>query len=707
MASKFNKAERYVKQDGEYKLLSYATSSKSVEMTDGTDLQTKANSIDKAISDETINRTKADTTITNNLNAEITRAKQAENNLASNKIDKTTVATSSALGLVKSGTDITVDSSGNVSVNDNSHKHTVSNISDLTATASELNVLDGITATTTELNYTDGVTSNIQTQLNGKSNNGHTHDDRYYTETEMNTKLNAKLSTSLKGSVNGLAELDKNGKVPSSQLPSYVDDVIEGYYYSSNFYTDSAHATKITGETGKIYIDLSTNKTYRWSGSAFVVISETLALGETSSTAYRGDRGKIAYNHSQTAHAPSNAQANVIETVKVNGTALTPSSKAVNITVPTKVSQLTNDSGYKTTDNNTTYKLTKSGTTITLTGSDGSTTSVTDSSSSVSVINNLTSTSTTAALSANQGKVLNDKISSHGHTYLKGYSQGTPLTSANLPTSTNGAGSIFGFSATGAMTEGKPPTAGANILQMNWDGSGADCQIAVSIIPPHEMYVRGQTNNYWEGWKTLLDSNNYSSYCLPKSGGTVTGNLNVNGAVSASGHAADNTTRKVYLGVSEGNNAGIYDVTNSQWIIKSDTSKNVTLMGKTVNIEVSETPNPTSFKPYLCKSNQQRFEIATAGYVTGNGTNICFFVPCSRYVVGEPTPSAWSANGFIIRQSGKYTHGSSSTTYVKPSSYSVALTPGGFTVTAVMSSTTNAINNAPCGIRWSGVVSLN
>ena len=60
-----------------------------------------------------------------------------------------------------------------------------------------------------------------------------------------------------------------------------------------------------------------------------------------------------AYTHSQTAHAPSNAQANVIETVKVNGTALTPNSKAVDVKVPTKISELTNDAGYKTTDNNT------------------------------------------------------------------------------------------------------------------------------------------------------------------------------------------------------------------------------------------------------------------------------------------------------------------------------------------------------------------
>ena len=137
-----------------------------------------------------INRAKtAESTLTTNLNNEITRAKSAENDLDSKKVDKTTVATSSVLGLVKSGTDITVDTSGNVSVNDNSHNHTVSNISDLTATASELNVLDGITATTQELNYVDGVTSNIQTQLNSKSSTSHTHDGRYYTKSEIDTTI--------------------------------------------------------------------------------------------------------------------------------------------------------------------------------------------------------------------------------------------------------------------------------------------------------------------------------------------------------------------------------------------------------------------------------------------------------------------------------------------------------------------------------------
>lgn len=63
------------------------------------------------------------------------------------------------------------------------------------------------------------------------------------------------------------------GKVPASELPSYVDDVIEGYYYNGAFYSDSGHTTPITAETGKIYIDLDTESCYRWSGSVYVKIS--------------------------------------------------------------------------------------------------------------------------------------------------------------------------------------------------------------------------------------------------------------------------------------------------------------------------------------------------------------------------------------------------------------------------------------------------
>ena len=101
----------------------------------------------------------------------------------------------------------------------------------------------------------------------------------------------AQVKRSEMGVASGVATLGTDGKVPTSQLPSYVDDTIEGYLYNSKFYKETAHTTQITGESGKIYVDLATNKTYRWSGSAFVEISASLALGTTSSTAYRGDLG--------------------------------------------------------------------------------------------------------------------------------------------------------------------------------------------------------------------------------------------------------------------------------------------------------------------------------------------------------------------------------------------------------------------------------
>lgn len=86
-----------------------------------------------------------------------------------------------------------------------------------------------------------------------------------------------------KGEPGGVAELDDSGKVLSSQLPSYVDDVLE-YNTLENF--------PETGESGKIYVAKDTNITYRWSGTGYVEVGPSLALGETASTAYRGDKGK-------------------------------------------------------------------------------------------------------------------------------------------------------------------------------------------------------------------------------------------------------------------------------------------------------------------------------------------------------------------------------------------------------------------------------
>ena len=98
---------------------------------------------------------------------------------------------------------------------------------------------------------------------------------------ELNSKVQQFINS--KGAPNGLASLNESGIIPSAQLPSYVDDVIE---------VDTFSNLPGTGETGKIYIVQDTNLTYRWSGTDYVEISKSLALGETSSTAYPGDKGK-------------------------------------------------------------------------------------------------------------------------------------------------------------------------------------------------------------------------------------------------------------------------------------------------------------------------------------------------------------------------------------------------------------------------------
>lgn len=193
-----------------------------------------------------------------------------------------------------------------------------------------------------------------------------------------------------KGANSGVATLGADGKVPSSQLPSYVDDVIElldmaatapataakgDLYFNTTsskiFEATAANTWAEAGtdpEGGKIYITLDDNKTYRWGGSAMAEISAGLALGETQGTAYEGSKG--AANASAIATHTGNTDIHVttqnksdwnakydkpntgipstdlssdvqtslgkadtaIQTVKVNGSALTPdANNAVNV----------------------------------------------------------------------------------------------------------------------------------------------------------------------------------------------------------------------------------------------------------------------------------------------------------------------------------------------------------------------------------------
>lgn len=145
----------------------------------------------------------------------------------------------------------------------------------------------------------------------------HTH-----TKSEI-TDFGSYVTTGQVGASNGVAPLN-SGKIPTQYLPSYVDDVveleavtnIEPYVFTAElyYYNTSSHKlyksvygnktflwTETPVEDGKIYVNKADNKTYRWSGSDMVEISASLALGETSGTAYRGDHGKAAYDHSQDA----------------------------------------------------------------------------------------------------------------------------------------------------------------------------------------------------------------------------------------------------------------------------------------------------------------------------------------------------------------------------------------------------------------------
>lgn len=124
-------------------------------------------------------------------------------------------------------------------------------------------------------NKFDGVTDKLEDALQKEI------EDRKAGDTTITNSLNAFIST--KGQPGGLAELDSTGKVPAAQLPSYVDDVLE--------FSTKAQFPQI-GETGKIYVSKDTNLTYRWTGTQYLEISQSLALGETPNTAYPGDKGK-------------------------------------------------------------------------------------------------------------------------------------------------------------------------------------------------------------------------------------------------------------------------------------------------------------------------------------------------------------------------------------------------------------------------------
>ena len=253
------------------------------------------------------------------------------------------------------------------------------------------------------------------------------------------------------GEVSGNLDVSRlSGVIDAAHLPSYVDDVIEGYLNGGKFYTtkgsSGAYSGEIKAEAGKIYVDLSNNKTYRWSGSAYVVISETIALGTTHATAGYGDESRAAYNHSTKTgnpHGTTKADLGLGSVENKSSATIRGELTSANITTalgytPPKTDTNTHYTTHivagaksgianaATTNGNTHINVTddntfRSGVTIKGTGatsvtSDASgniTVHSTDTDTWRPVQNNLTSTATDQSLSAAQGKALNDKFSSY------------------------------------------------------------------------------------------------------------------------------------------------------------------------------------------------------------------------------------------------------------------------------------------------------
>ena len=186
----------------------------------------------------------------------------------------------------------------------------------------------------------------------------HNHDASNITSGTLSAD---RIPTITDGKIQSVSASKITGTIPQSILPSYVDDVLE--------YENLAAFPK-TGESGKIYVADDTNKTYRWSGTAYVEISASLALGTTSSTAFRGDYGNTAYAHAQ---AKGSAFSSGLYKITTNSQGHVTAATAVTKSDITALGIPGSD-----TNTNTTYSLSKSGSTITLKGSDGSTTSVTD-----------------------------------------------------------------------------------------------------------------------------------------------------------------------------------------------------------------------------------------------------------------------------------------------------------------------------------------
>lgn len=194
------------------------------------------------------------------------------------------------------------------------------------------------------------------------------------------------VATNKVGAANGVVPLNASSKIDETYLPSYVDDVVEGYYYNNKFYKESSHTTEITGEAGKIYIDLATDKTYRYGGTTYaelvsgsvVSVSRDLTTGTKSATITVNGTGYDIYS-------VTNTDKNVAQSLSTSD-----SSYAVLLRADTGTTDSTDETKYssKFTVQPSTGNITVGGTTTStglITGNGGISTTVLTTSSNTTI----------------------------------------------------------------------------------------------------------------------------------------------------------------------------------------------------------------------------------------------------------------------------------------------------------------------------------
>ena len=136
-------------------------------------------------------------------------------------------------------------------------------------------------------------------------------------------------------------------------------------------------------------------------------------------------------------------------------------------------------------------------------------------------------------------------------------------------------------------------------------------------------------------------------------------------------------------------------------------SGSTNIYGHDVYLGVSNLATPDTYRPYIRRGDTMTLTLRCAGYVTSSGKEVFFWIPTSVPIIGSPTATVTSGSGFILRQGDKYTHGSSGSAYVTPSSYEATPTMfNGICVKAVFSNATNVTNNDAIGIQWNGTITF-